>query len=81
MQCSLKSSVVSTNPTPALSHVNDTVSYLGRSRDAGSGWQYAPSSSRATSPARSSFAVAAVAAFTWLCSSSAGRHWPLLSPS
>ncbi|KAM3277136.1 hypothetical protein ACQJBY_045135 [Aegilops geniculata] len=85
---SLKSSVVSTSTStstspPALPRVNDTVSYLGRSRDAGSGsgWQYAPSSSHASSSAPSSLAVAAVAAFTWLCGSSAGRHWPLLSPS
>ncbi|VAI20459.1 unnamed protein product [Triticum turgidum subsp. durum] len=82
---SLKSSVVSTSTstTPALPHVNDTVSYLGRSRDAGSGsgWQYARSSSQASSSAPSPFAIAAVAALTWLCGSSAGRHWPLLSPS
>ncbi|KAI4999232.1 hypothetical protein ZWY2020_003821 [Hordeum vulgare] len=80
-ESSLKSSVVSTNPSPALPHVNDTVSYLGRSRDAGSGWQHTPSSSDASSSAPSPFAIAAVAAFTWLCGSSAGRQWPLLSSS
>ncbi|XP_037435605.1 thaumatin-like protein 1 [Triticum dicoccoides] len=82
---SLKSSVVSTSTstTPELPHVNDTVSYLGRSRDAGSGsgGQYARSSSQASSSAPSPFAIAAVAALTWLCGSRAGRHWPLLSPS
>ncbi|XP_044948041.1 thaumatin-like protein 1 isoform X1 [Hordeum vulgare subsp. vulgare] len=80
-ESSLKSSVVSTNPSPALPHVNDTVSYLGRSRDAGSGWQHTPSSSDASSSAPSPFAIAVVAVFTWLCGSSAGRQWPLLSSS
>ncbi|KAM0873593.1 hypothetical protein ACQ4PT_037978 [Festuca glaucescens] len=75
---SLKSSVSGANSSPALPVVNNTVSNLGRSRDSGSGWPYAPSSSHAsTSSAPSPLALAAVTAFTWHFITR--RHW--LPPS
>ncbi|KAK1633120.1 hypothetical protein QYE76_007435 [Lolium multiflorum] len=74
----LKSSVSGTSSSPALPVVNNTVSNLGRSRDSGSGWPYAPSSSHASmSSAPSPIALAVVTAFTW--DFITRRHW--LPPS
>ncbi|CAM0952688.1 unnamed protein product [Alopecurus aequalis] len=76
---SLKSTVGGTNTSPALPLVNDTVSNLGRGHDSGSGWQYGPSTSHASTSfsSPSPLALAAVAASTWLCITR--RHW--LPPS
>uniref|UniRef100_A0ACD5Y709 Uncharacterized protein n=1 Tax=Avena sativa TaxID=4498 RepID=A0ACD5Y709_AVESA len=77
---SLKSSVGvgSTNPSPL---VNDTVSYVDRSRDSGRGERYPSSSSNAStssSPAPGPLALMAVAACTWLFTT---RHHRIPSSS